>query len=56
MSKLERFNQLSDQELAKIEGGTILGYIGSFIIGDGGVQWAKLHKNNPGMPQSAING
>lgn len=56
MSKLDRFNQLSSQDLEKVEGGTILGFIGGYIVGAGGMAWAKMHKNNPGMASSAING
>lgn len=56
MKELDSFEKLTDVELGAVSGGTIIGYVGGWIIGAGGNAWSKMHKNNPGMPSSAING
>lgn len=56
MQNLDRFEELSNSKLETVSGGTILGYVGGWIIGAGGKAWGKMHKDNPGMPSSAING
>lgn len=53
---MKNTEELSDKELASINGGSIFGQGGTFLVGSALDAWSKMHKHNKGMASSAING